>query len=89
MSNTEKNKSIEEKLDSVFKQRVEKKKKILLSILDVILTQGRRNIPLRGSYDVKIHRKDMWKFKYFIEWKAESFKQLRQECWLSVITNSK
>ena len=37
MLNTENNKSIEEKLYSVFKERLEKNKKILLSNLDVIL----------------------------------------------------
>ena len=37
MLNTENNKSIEEKLYSVFKERLEKNKKILLSNLNVIL----------------------------------------------------
>ena len=54
MSNTENNKSLEEKLDSVFKERVKKNKKILLSIQDVILQLDRTNIPLRGSYDISI-----------------------------------
>ena len=53
------NKSIEETLYSVFKKRVEKNKKILLSILDVILRLGRINIPLRSSHDINI--------QYFVE----------------------
>ena len=70
MLNTENNKSIEEKLFSVLKKvRLEKNKKILLSNLDVILRYGRRNIPLRGSYDVNIH-KDIGNFQHFVEWKA-------------------
>ena len=67
MSNIESNKSIEEKLGSIFKERVEKNKKILISILDVILRLGRINIPLRDSYDINF-RKNMGKFQYFVEW---------------------
>ena len=61
MSNKENNKSIEEKINSVFEEWVEKNRKILFSILDVILPLGRRNISLRGLYGVKI-RKDMGKY---------------------------
>ena len=65
MLNTENNKSIEEKII----RNVIEKQKDSPSNLDVILQQGRRNMPLRGSCDVNIH-KDMGNFQYFVEWKA-------------------
>ena len=70
MSYAENNKSIEEKLVSIFKERVKKNKNIILSILGVILQMGRRNISLRGSCDVNI-RKNMGIFQYFVYWNAE------------------
>ena len=44
------------KIYFVYKERVEKNRNILLSILDVTLRLGRRNILLRGSNDGNIHK---------------------------------
>ena len=41
----------------------------MLSIVDVIVTLGKRNIGLRGSWD-KVKKKEDGNFQFFVDWKA-------------------
>ena len=50
-------------------EKIERNRKILLSIVDVIVTLGKRNIGLRGSWD-KVKKKDDGNFQFFVDWKA-------------------
>ena len=44
-------------LSTAYKEKIERNRKILLSIVDVIVTLGKRNIGLRGSWD-KVKKKE-------------------------------
>ena len=51
------------------KKKIERNRNILLSIVDVIVTLGKRNIGLRGSWD-KVKKKEDGNFQFFVDWKA-------------------
>ena len=56
-------------LSTAYKEKIERNRKILLSIVDVIVTLGKRNIGLRGSWD-KVKKKEDGNFQFFVDWKA-------------------
>lgn len=62
-------KSITEHLSQAYHERVERNRKALLSILDVIISLSRRGIPLRGSWDKDTCEEDS-NFNFFVKWKA-------------------
>ena len=66
--NTEK-RSINEYLSRAYHERVEKNRKTLLSILDVIISLSRRGIPVRGRWRKEAHEEDS-NFNFFMKWKA-------------------
>ena len=51
------------------KKKIERNRKVLLSIVDVIVTLGKRNIGLRGSWD-KVKKKEDGNSQFFVDWKA-------------------
>ena len=63
-------------LSTAYKEKIERNRKILLSIVDVIVTLGKRNIGLRGSWD-KVKKKEDGNFQFFVNWKAVFDQDLR------------
>ena len=65
-------------LSTAYKEKIERNRKILLSIVDVIVTLGKRNIGLRGSWD-KVKKKEDGNFQFFVDWKAVFDQDLKHD----------
>ncbi|VDI15927.1 Hypothetical predicted protein [Mytilus galloprovincialis] len=61
--------SICSSLSKAYEDKVKKNHDILLSIIDVIIVLGQRNIALRGNWDKISHQED-GNFQFFINWKS-------------------
>lgn len=69
------NKDIQSVISSQYSEKVKTNRKILLSILDVILNLGRRNIAFRGTWK---NSSEDGNFMHFIQWKAQFDDILKQ-----------
>ncbi|VDI17171.1 Hypothetical predicted protein [Mytilus galloprovincialis] len=52
-----------------YENRVAKNRAILISIIDIIVVLGQRNIALRGNWDRELKKED-GNFQFFIDWKS-------------------
>ena len=69
--------SIQSSLSSAYKEQVVRNRSILLSIIDVIIVLGRRNIPFRGHKWDKVTKREDRNFDYILHWKSEFDPTLR------------
>jgi len=56
-----------------------KKRAVLISIIDVIVVFGQRNIALRGNWYKELEKEDV-SFQFFIAWKS-SFDNILKAIW--------
>ena len=69
---------IRSSLSAAYKRQLEEKQAILLSIIDIIIALGQRNIPFRGhNWDKETKRED-GNFDFFVHWKANFDPVLKQ-----------
>ncbi|CAC5381162.1 unnamed protein product [Mytilus coruscus] len=61
--------SIVQSISKAYSDKVEKNRASLLSLIDVIITLGKRNIALRGNWNKEISEED-GNFMYFVNWKS-------------------
>ena len=64
-----KTKSVTESLSKAYQDKLQRNRASLISIIDVIIRLGQRNIAFRGNW-VKEDGKEDGNFQYFIHWKA-------------------
>ncbi len=62
--------SILENISQAYQNRVEENRARLLSILDVVIVLGKRNIAFRGKFAAKLGIED-GNFNFFINWKSQ------------------
>ena len=62
---------IESSLSKAFEEQVARNKSILLSIIDVVILLGRRNVPFRGREWNKITKRENGNFDFFLNWKSK------------------
>ena len=60
---------IQTSISMAYKEKIEKNRASLESIIDVILTLAKRNIALRGNWDTETHEED-GNFQFFVNWKS-------------------
>ncbi|XP_071176558.1 zinc finger MYM-type protein 1-like [Mytilus edulis] len=58
-------------ISKAYEDKVSYNRKVLLSIIDVIIVLGQRNIALRGNWDKKLKKED-GNFRFFVDWKAKT-----------------
>ena len=63
-------KPISEFISQAYAEKVDRNRKFLLRILDVILSLGKRGVPLRGSWRKEAKEEDS-NFAFFVKWKAQ------------------
>lgn len=61
--------SVKASITRAYQEKVERNRRTLVSILDVILALGQRGLPLRGNWDRDQQRED-GNFHFFINWKS-------------------
>ncbi len=64
-------KDIRSCLSSSYQDQVKNNRAILLSIIDVIISLGQRNIPFRGHGWNKVTKREDGNFDFFLNWKAQ------------------
>ena len=68
---TGKAEDIQSLLSTSYREQIMKHRAIIMSIIDIIIVLGQRNIPLRGHSWSKDTRSEDGNFEYFLQWKAE------------------
>ena len=69
---------IQSSLSKAYEDQVKKNRAILLSIIDVVIALGQRNVALRGhGWDKATHRED-GNFDFFLHWKSEFDPSLKE-----------
>ena len=63
-------KNICSSISRAYEERVKRNREILISIIDVVIILGQRNIAFRGNWD-KVKQEEDGNFKFFVRWKAE------------------
>ena len=62
---------IQSSLSKAYEDKIKRNRAILLSIIDVVIVLGKRNVPFRGhNWDKTTHRED-GNFDFFLHWRAE------------------
>ena len=61
--------SIQQSISDTYRRKIEQNRAALLSIIDIIVTLGRRGISLRGTWDKTISKED-GNFLHFVDWKS-------------------
>lgn len=69
---------IQSSLSEAYKEQVVKNRSVLLSIIDVIIALGKRNIPFRGHAWDKVTKREDGNFDFFVHWKSEFDSILRE-----------
>lgn len=64
-------KSIKSKISKTYEDTVKRNREIIMSIIDVVIVLGQRNIPFRGHSWDKITKQEDGNFDCFVRWKAE------------------
>ena len=61
-----KTKDIHSSLSKAYEEQFKKNQKIMLSIIDMVVVLGQRNIPFRGHGWSRELKKRRWKFRFFL-----------------------
>ena len=64
-------------LNKQYEIEQEETKAGILSIIDIIIALGQRNIPFRGNWD-RVKEKEDGNFDFFVRWKSQYDKKLKQ-----------
>lgn len=61
---------IQSSLSKAYADELKRNRAILLSIIDIIVTLGQRNIPFRGHGWNKVEKREDGNFDFFVHWKS-------------------
>ncbi|XP_062608080.1 zinc finger MYM-type protein 1-like [Saccostrea cucullata] len=61
---------VTESISKAYQENVQRNRACLMSVIDVVIQLGQRNIPFRGNWSKELGKED-GNFQYFIDWKAQ------------------